>query len=182
MKSTEIWKPIIGFEGLYEASNLGRARSIDRTVIAKNGQAKVLKGKLLTVSVYKGALYAAVVISKDGKYKSTHIHGLICEAFHGRRPKGFVARHLNGNCLDNRAENLQWGTPKQNMADQYEHGTRITWRSMAHAKLNPDKVRRLRRLRERGESQPAIAAALGVSQTTVWLVLQGRAWAHVKAQ
>lgn len=61
--------------------------------------------------------------SDTGKQKRAHIHHLVCEAFHGPRPEGLLALHRNGDKLDNRAENLYWGTSRQNMEDSIRHGT-----------------------------------------------------------
>jgi hypothetical protein len=53
------------------------------------------------------------------------VHHLIAETFHGPRPEGMVVRHLNGNPLDNRAENLRWGTYTENNLDAVAHGTHL---------------------------------------------------------
>jgi hypothetical protein len=51
------------------------------------------------------------------------VHQIVATAFHGPRPEGMECRHLNGNRLDNCAENLRWGTRSENMLDRVEHGT-----------------------------------------------------------
>ena len=52
-----------------------------------------------------------------------YIHELVCEAFHGPRPYGMQCRHLDGNKLNNCADNLCWGTPQENTEDKRRHGT-----------------------------------------------------------
>lgn len=60
---------------------------------------------------------------KGGKTYTKKAHHLVLEAFVGKRPRGYVTRHMNGDPLDNRVENLCWGTPKENHADSVKHGT-----------------------------------------------------------
>lgn len=111
--STEIWKPILGAEGRYEVSSLGRVRSLPRE--------KTPGGILKAHSNRKG--YQQVTISRNGKGRTKRVHVLVAQAFHGPRPfDGAHVRHLNGNPADNRAENLRWGTASENNRDTIEHG------------------------------------------------------------
>lgn len=114
------WRPVWGYEGLYEVSAAGVVRSVDRTVDYRNGRSVRLKGKVLSPK-YQGH-YWRVGLSKSGIAYTWCVHRLVCEAFHGERPDGAVVRHLNGNYLDNRAENLCWGTWAENSADMVRHG------------------------------------------------------------
>ena len=118
----EVWKPIPGYECFYEASSLGRVRSLDRQIRTKSGSrncfrsGKVLVGKLL----WDG--YHSVLLTVDGVQKHFKTHRLVLSAFDGLRPDGYEARHLNGNRTDNRIDNLCWGTPAQNLEDKRAHG------------------------------------------------------------
>jgi len=103
----EQWRPIPGFEGLYEASNLGRVRS-PRTI---------LKQRLSN----KG--YPVVELSKDGRSRESLVHRQVLSAFQGGPPPGNECRHLNGIPTDNRIENLAWGSRSENTVDQIAHGT-----------------------------------------------------------
>jgi hypothetical protein len=108
----ETFKTIPGFSW-YEFGDRGTIRSIDRTV---NG--KPYRGTTLSPSSQnQGYLKLGIVHDEYGKVTRT-VHTLICEAFHGPRPPGLEARHLNDDPLDNRAENLAWGTKADNVADR----------------------------------------------------------------
>ena len=116
----EIWMGIEGYP-LYEVSNLGNVRSW-----AKPGRAKGRGDKptLLAQTLRKGNTdYYAVNLYNENGSKYALVHQLVTEAFHGKRPEGMITRHINGNGLDNRAENLTWGTYAENTADRYVHGT-----------------------------------------------------------
>ena len=67
--------------------------------------------------------YNAVTVSRDGIRKKVLVHVAVCSAFHGPKPSADMeVRHLNGNPLDNRPENLKWGTRAENAADRVKHG------------------------------------------------------------
>ena len=119
----EIWKDVPGLEGVYQASNIGRVRSLTRQ--CWNGKAHHIKlGRILTQykADSKSTPYYTVRVccTERGINRHIPVSTLVCEAFHGPRPRdivggrNMVCMHLNGNSLDNRAENLAWGTHKDN--------------------------------------------------------------------
>lgn len=128
---TQVWRPVVGYEGYYEVSNDGFVRSLDRDVLAKGRRTYTRRGKQLAGHIQEG--YWRVGLTKpNGKIRNWPVHRLVCEAFHGVRPGvGIVVRHLNGISTDNRAENLAWGTSKDNHDDCLDRpggvqaGTRI---------------------------------------------------------
>ena len=95
------------------------------------------------------------------------VHKLVLETFIGPRPEGFVCRHLNGNALDNRLENLCWGTPKENAQDSIRHGTAVCLRhgeQSVAAKLTNADIKTIRELYSIGSLQSELAERFGVSQ------------------
>lgn len=112
----EQWKPVLGFEGLYEVSDRGRVRSVDRVLVKSDGRRMTIKGKLL-----KGGTNQGYVSHKmQGVTKFTHI--MVLEAFVGPRPPGMQVRHLNDIKDDNRLSNLRWGTSSENAKDRVRNG------------------------------------------------------------
>lgn len=109
----ELWKDIPGFEGLYQASNLGRIRSLDREVRHNYGGIAVKKGKILSLVKGKGG-YLVVTLWKDLKQTVKRVHRLVYEAFNGQIPEGMQINHINEDKTDNRLENLNLMTPKEN--------------------------------------------------------------------
>lgn len=104
----EEWRPIPGYEGVYEASSLGRVRSPRRAS---------LKQRLNNMG------YPVVELSKDGCSRESLVHRQVIRAFKGDPPAGMECRHINGISTDNRIENLEWGTRSENTNDQVVHGT-----------------------------------------------------------
>ena len=113
--SEEIWKPVLGYEGLYEVSNLGRVKSLFRRVRRGDGHLTV-KEKIMDFSkVSRNNLtYYRVPLSRGNKKSLKLVSNLVCEAFHGRRPNGMQCSHINENSIDNRACNLMWSTIEEN--------------------------------------------------------------------
>ena len=109
----EIWKDIPGFEGLYQASNQGRIRSLDREVRGKYGNIAVKKGKILSLAKASNG-YLVVTLWKDLKKTVKRVHRLVYEAFNGPIPEGMQINHISEDKTDNRLENLNLMTPKEN--------------------------------------------------------------------
>lgn len=120
----EVWRSISGFEGIYEVSNQGRIRSLDRYIrFGRYGkeQKSFLKGVVLKARPDEQERYS-VYLCRDGEKTVRKVHQLVLEAFVGPRPKGYEACHKNDVSTDNRLENLYWGTREQNVSDQKRNG------------------------------------------------------------
>lgn len=116
MKLKEIWKDILGYEGLYQVSNLGNVKSLN---YKHTGKERILKPRP------DGHGYYKVALCKNGKVKNFRIHRLVVEAFIGKIPKGLVVNHINECPTDNRLENLEICTIRENV----NHGTANARRS-----------------------------------------------------
>ncbi len=105
----------------YEVSTLGRVRSIDRTLPYGNSL-RTYRGRILKPWA-TNAGYLQVTLYSGGVNSRHSVAHLALETHLGPRPKGFEARHLNGDRLDNRIENLRWGSSSENNFDRVRHGT-----------------------------------------------------------
>ncbi len=117
----ESWRPVLGFEGAYEVSDMGRVRSLDRFAVNSRGARRHIKARVLR-AYPAPAGYPTVQLSNGGKMTSRTLHRMVLESFVGPRPEGMVGRHLNGDPLDNRLANLAYGTYRDNALDMIEHG------------------------------------------------------------
>lgn len=109
---TEIWKPVKGFEGLYEVSNMGNVRSVDRHLMWGN-QYCLFKGKPKK-SFPNSMGYLRTGLSKNNKGKNYFIHRLVAEAFVPNPNNLPCIDHIDRNYLNNSADNLRWCTQKEN--------------------------------------------------------------------
>jgi hypothetical protein len=153
----EIWKPILGFESLYEVSNLGRCRRIKRgkkldaesvdeiktklaagqsmlsiakqhgvsvpTIVAiRNGSTWTGDHKFRELKPHQRTdFYYNFLLCKESKYTHYTAHRAVWEAFNGKIPEGFEINHKNLDRADNRLENLEVLTRKENILHAFEH-------------------------------------------------------------
>lgn len=110
---TEEWKPVVGYEGLYEVSNKGRVRSIDRLRKGKHQNMCRMQGKMLKPIIQNGYLIVSLV--KDAKCRHYRVHRLVAEAFipNDDLEKSHV-NHIDGDKTNNSVENLEWCTYREN--------------------------------------------------------------------
>lgn len=109
----EIWKPIQGSDGIYEVSNMGRVRSVDRHITRKNGIVYFCKGRILKeIELETGYRYVNLYI--NGKQEHCYIHRLVATEFI-ENPDGFPqVNHKDENPRNNNVSNLEWCTGKYN--------------------------------------------------------------------
>jgi hypothetical protein len=114
----EIWKEVIGYEGIYEVSNMGRVRSVDRYVNSGGSGDKdrlsLKKGKILNCSPTKRG-YTRVNLSRESKIKQEYIHRLVAVAFLEAIKGKENVNHINGIKEDNRACNLEFVNQRENV-------------------------------------------------------------------
>ena len=119
----EVWKDIIGYEGFYQVSNMGRVRSLDRDIIDKNGIVYSLKGSMREVSSSSRG-YQDIGLSKDGEQKTFFIHRLVAESFIPNPKSLPIVNHIDGDKRNNVVTNLEWVNNSQNILHAVETGLR----------------------------------------------------------
>ncbi len=177
---------MLGYEGTYEASSLGRIRRVPG--VLRSGRR--WDGRVLRQRVNRHG-YVQVCLSKENKPRTHSIHLLVCSAFYGPRPEGKVIAHGDGNKQNNSASNLRWATHDENEADKRLHGTvakglrsgrythpEMILRGEDHpmSKLTEHDVRMIRALLVHRFAKRSIAKRFGVSKTTVKDIAIGRTW------
>ena len=119
----EEWRDIPGWEGYYEASNLGRVRSLDRIVFTKRGWKMRCRGQLLKQGKDKAGYMRVAFPKNGGGQEKMYVHRLVLSAFKGEPEEGMCTRHLDGDRTNNSPGNLEWGTYSENNYDIVRHGT-----------------------------------------------------------
>lgn len=110
----EIWKDIKNYEGLYQISNKGKVKSLERKVKGKNGSYNTVKEKILKPGKNKIG-YMIVVLSKDRKKKNYYLHRLVAEAFLNNPYNLQEINHLDEDKTNNNVNNLEWSTHIHNI-------------------------------------------------------------------
>lgn len=176
--AVENWEPVVGHEGSYEVSDLGRVRSISRTMSVPSGNGRLyersLRGRVLKLSMDRGG-YLACCLWFGHVRRIARAHVLVLEAFVGARPDGRFGCHRDGNPANNSVSNLYWGTQKENMQDAIRHGTMRRGERISFSKLKASEVVDIRRMRS-DASQSELSRRFGVTQSHISRIQNFRAW------
>lgn len=125
MDNTEVWKPVVGYEGIYEVSNIGNVRSLDRIDCA----GRHLQGCNKSTRVNPSTGYPVVHLCKDGGHKLREVHRLVAEAFIPNPENKREVDHINTVRNDNRVENLKWVTSSENKYNPITNQRMSDWQS-----------------------------------------------------
>lgn len=123
----EEWKDVAGYEGLYQVSNTGKVRSVDRITVCKDGRLLPNKGRELyfTVSKFDEKRHLprySVQLWKNNKAKLFPVHRLVAIAFIPNPEGKPTVNHINGNPMNNNVDNLEWATYSENELHAHRMG------------------------------------------------------------
>jgi hypothetical protein len=175
----EEWRPVVGYEGLYEVSSLGRVRSLERQQFVgacgwRGSYVRTWPSRIMKTKLCRG--YEQLTLSKDGSEKSLYVHGLVAAAFIGSRPEGFQVAHGDGSRLNNSLSNLRYASVIDNVGDRRLHGTMLPgMRNPSHALSDADVLF----IRASNESGPQLAARFGVQHPTIYRIKNRKGWKHI---
>lgn len=167
---TEEWRPIPGYEGLYEVSSLGRVKQVAK-------MKRRTPGRIMRQIVGKRG-YPTVMLHTPTEKSGNRctVHRLVMAAFHG--PSDLHVNHISAVRTDNRLENLEYCTPAENVAHTLKMGHTVRGERHPHAKLTEADVLSIRRMYSDGETQADIAAAFGVTGSNVSHIVHD-GWTHI---
>lgn len=181
VKNMETWLPIPGFEGLYEASDEGRIRSL----VVRNGIPRKAP-RILTPRPDRRrpqSVRLAISFYQDGRRIWSSVHRSVAAAFLGPCPPGMECCHWDGDTTNNRLANLRWDTKLGNAADDRRNGVnRGAPKGERHylAKLSEDDAR-LIKASPPGPETTILARRYGVSPRHIRAIRTGRTWSHLEA-
>lgn len=173
--TNESWVSVREYEGIYEVSNYGRVRSLDR-VEYSGGVKRRRSGRILKQDLTKNG-YLTVQFSKKGLVNKKLVHRLVCDGHVCRIEDGFQVNHKDSNKSNNFYENLESVTPKENMSHAKIHGRLSPFVSKGIGKkLTSYDVSKIREMRINGFKIKKISEIFGVSSQTIWNITNYRTW------
>lgn len=173
--TSELWKPVVGYEGVYEVSSLGRVKSLARTVTSDgHWRARKVKERFLHQQVSNG--YRRVCLGKDSAMRWVFTHVAMLEAFVEVRPIGLEGCHSDSDAFNNTLSNLRLDTPKANQADRVANGTSTRGEGNGRATVTEVQVEQIRAKLIAGERGVDIAAHFKVSKYVISAINTGKTW------
>lgn len=141
----EIWKPVVGWEGLYEVSSFGRVRSLDREIVNKAGFRQSFTGRILSPARDKDG-YDRVVLAREGRRYNRIVHRLMAQSFIPN-PENFPeVNHKDEDKTNNLLSNLEWCSDKYNV----NYGTGLQRRT-ASQRNHPRESKPVQQFSKKGE-------------------------------
>lgn len=170
----EVWKDVPDYEGYYQASTLGRIKSLTRIENGRSGSKKVRRGRILKLTLNRDG-YLLV----DLRDRTFSVHKIILTTFDSPKPNGYCCLHINNIKHDNRTVNLKWGTYSENGQSAIADGLYTHGRSGKHGKENPQSKAVIQtdlagNLVSEFESQVEAAKQTGFQQTSISQVCLGK--------
>lgn len=177
----ETWRPVVGYEGLYEVSNKGRIKILERKIICKNGHTYIKREKIAKMQKNALNFYIYVGLSKNNIRKNVRVHRIVATAFLKKEKHKNYVNHLNGKKDDNRSENLEWCTSSENAIHAHKNNliNIAVGEGLPQAKLKEKEVIEIKKMLELKTSLVSIAKKYNVGISTIMDIKAKRTWKHL---
>ena len=164
---SETWKDIVGYEGLYQVSTLGRVKSLTTGCIRK--------------TYFDTNGYQLVTLNKNGQKTRKRIHRIVAETFIDGFNVKLDVNHKDGNKSNNCVENLEWCTRSQNVTHAFRNGLNhaASGEKNGKSKLTEPEVLQIREAWDRLHNYCKVARMFSVNEGTVWAIVNGKTWKGV---
>lgn len=179
----EIWRDVPDYVGLYQVSNLGRVKSLDRDLKGGAGSKgiRTYKGKVLNQENMKAG-YRGIRLWVNGKSKRYSAHQLVALAFIPNPDDKRTVNHINGCKTDNNVCNLEWHTYSENLIHAFDtnlksnpKGSNCSW-----SKLTEADVRQIKLLLNQKVKGVDIAKQFNTTSSNIYAIKNGKSWNHIK--
>jgi len=174
----EKWTQIIGLEGVFDGSNLGRVKSLERLSPYKHSFRRV-KEKILTASLDDKGYYR-YCLHHNRQYDNFLLHRLIAIHFIPNPENKPEVNHIDGNTKNNDFWNLEWNTPKENIENAFKSGLMSSRKGIKNngSKLTELQVLEIRELHGK-ITQAKISDLYGLNISTVYNIIKRKSWNHI---
>jgi hypothetical protein len=164
----EIWRDVLGYEGLYQVSNTSRIKSLRRRGTIKD---------LFLSPCLNGSGYEVISLHKEKKQKIAFVHRLIAAAFIPNPKNKPNINHINGIKSDNRLENLEWCTQKENLIHAHKTGLKsASGEKNSQSKITASQAIEIFISKEKGCS---LKKKFKISEQAICDIKKGRTWSHI---
>lgn len=176
----EEWRDVIGYEGSYRVSDLGRVKSLTRIINGVHGvRSRIKNGRILVLCKDVNG-YSIVNLHLDGQRTMQRVHKLVLSAFDRCRPEGLECNHIDGVKTNNNLNNLEWVTRSENAL----HACRVLGKGVgelnAMSVLTEKQVTGIREKYKTGKfTQTDLGRIYSVSSKLIWQIVNRVNWRHI---
>lgn len=177
--TNEIWKDVVGWEGLYQVSSMGRFKSLSREKTLGARGKKIMKSFIMKQNEVKG--YLTILFYNNSIRKKYQSHRVVANHFIENTKNKRTVNHINGNKKDNRINNLEWSSD----SEQQIHAVKIGLRNKTLgensnlSKLNETLVKEIRELHKQKVKQNKLAITYNINRNTVSNIVNNKTWKHI---
>lgn len=176
----EEWKGVKGYEGIYEVSTYGQIKSLDRMIFNKNKKYQKANGTLLKFKKTKEGYYSCVLYNNERKKAYLLVHRVVAQNFISKTEEQIQVNHKNGVKTDNRVENLEWVTRKENIDHSIENGLTKIGSDSTSSKLKDNQVLEIRELfSSQKYSYSELGRMFNVDGAGIGRIIRGETWKHL---
>lgn len=176
----EIWKDVVGYEGIYQVSNFSRVKSLEVKRFTKaNNSFSTYKEKILNQSLTKDG-YLKITFTVNKQKKTFLVHRLVAIAFIPNPENKPEVNHKDGIKTNNFPDNIEWNTPDENQKHAYRNGLKISKKGIENlsSKLTEKQVFEIRKF-EGLKTQKELSKIYNVGTSTIGRVLRKTHWKHI---
>jgi hypothetical protein len=176
----EIWKDVVGFEGLYKVSNLGNVIGAGKSWVWGMYNNITTRPESESKKSIDTCGYYQVWLSKNGRGKHYLVHRLIAKAFLDNPENKKDVNHKNGNKLDNVLDNLEWATRSENIIHAFKNNLKKPSSGSKHgmSRLKEDDVLKIRELVGK-HTKLELAEMFGVGRRNINNIVNYKSWTHI---
>lgn len=176
----EIWLPCVGYEGIYEVSNLGRVKRVNKVKRSINGGIVTFKERLCTEHIDQKGYSFCILTDMAVKVSSKRIHKLVTNAFMPNPNKTLEVNHIDGNKQNNKLSNFEWVTHQENMTHAKENNLLVRGEDGHHNKLKETEVLEIRQKYVKDVyTMDTLAKEYNVSRSGIQSIIERRTWTHI---
>ena len=178
---SEEWRDVPGWEGLYQASSLGRIKRLSRWAKTKGQTLAYHRARIVGGVPNRCTGYIEIALSRSGEVTKVSAHKLVCLTFHGPQPTSeHQVAHKDGTKTNNLPSNLRWATAKENAEDRELHGTDPKGSRAGNSRLTGEDVLRIRaKYRKRYGALTDLGREYGVTNACIWNIVHRKQWTHI---
>lgn len=175
---TEVWKDVKEFLGYYQVSNLGRYRSVERTVTFADGRVRTFESKILKPFTSKKG-YPTATLSYKGKNYKRYVHRMVAESFLELEEGDVEVNHIDGDKLNNTASNLEWISHSDNLTHFHANSNSNSGERNNLSVLKDKDIVSIREMSSKGVSSKEISSLYEVDYKTIWRIVTYQTWKYV---